>query len=158
MKKEKKQSDPRAAAPKPLASGCALLDGEKMMQEHPDTFFIPDAIIRTNAQVGWAAKVGIETDESPGERVWTVIVSKEKTSGGWNFVGKIESTPIFSEGHGIHRGDHVRFGTAHILDICPHDHTKPGAHGEAYQSKGFIFTAPNAHARRHGWEKKQNEA
>lgn len=94
-----------------------LLDGEAMNKEYPDTFWIPDEIIRMFAPVGLLVKIAIDTNKSfMDERFWVRIRKRSyDKSGRVYYTGAIDNRLCFINAN---VGDKIEyFEPKHIIDI-----------------------------------------
>lgn len=87
-----------------------LVDAEQRQAEHPDTFEIPDAELRSILDKGLLAKVILESNGA-GERVWLKITRVD----GDTYTGSCMNDPIFTTV--VRKGTRIRFGARHIIDV-----------------------------------------
>lgn len=84
-----------------------LINAVERARQHPETFEIPSKSERENLEEGSHVKVIF----MPGERIWIKVLGIS----GNRFRGKVDNIPIVTRG--IKRGDIIRFGPEHIIDI-----------------------------------------
>lgn len=94
-----------------------LLDGEAMNKEYPDTFWIPDEIIRMFAPVGLLVKIATDSNKSfMDERFWVRITKRSyDKSGRVYYTGAIDNRLCFIDAN---VGDKIEyFEPKHIINI-----------------------------------------
>ena len=88
-----------------------LMDGEKLNQEHPDTFYMPPREDRENVDKGDLVKMIFTSEVCGGERMWVIVTSRA----GDGFTGILDNDPFSIEE--LSAGAEVKFGPEHIIEI-----------------------------------------
>jgi hypothetical protein len=100
--------------------GFILNNGYEIHLEHPDTFWVPDELIRKNIQRGWHVKliynievIDPETKEKTYEveRMWTLVGGKEREY----YFGYLDNDPYCTED--LRAGKKVYFTHEYIIDF-----------------------------------------
>lgn len=90
---------------------------ERLNAAHPATFHIPSRTEREGLRRGDVAKL-IFTLPKPingcdAERMWVEVTGRD----GEEYVGRLDSDPLFPDTLGIRSGDTVRFRACHVASI-----------------------------------------
>jgi len=103
-----------------INDGWCLEDGEKLHQEFPKTFQIPDIEVRRILQIGDYAKlifrIAVDDGDPSGsvERMWVII--RERLSDG--YVGILNNKPTaIEENDSLWLGSELPFEYRHIISV-----------------------------------------
>lgn len=94
-----------------LPEGITLIDGNVRNAQHPSSFFIPDDDEKHSLKVGSFVKLGFETVDRGGERMWVEITDILEDG---SMIGTLVNTPIFTN---LSWGDKVHFELRHVLAL-----------------------------------------
>jgi hypothetical protein len=94
-----------------------LIDALALHHAHPDTFKIPSPAMIASLKPGDFAKIGVRfaaaDDRVDGERFWVKVTEADADS----YVGEVDNALLYTDAHGLDRGDMVHFGRRNILSI-----------------------------------------
>lgn len=90
-----------------------ILNGEKLNQEYPESFYIPPRPVRENIPIGTIVKLifDAQAEEDCVERMWVTVTDKLQD----HYVGQLSSSP--SPYKKLQYGAEIIFRPEHIINI-----------------------------------------
>jgi uncharacterized protein YegJ (DUF2314 family) len=99
-----------------LNKGYTFVDGVQMNKLHPDTFEIPDEVVRKNLKPGMMVKLIFKPRKKDGveERMWVKVFRKRKDG---VYEGVLDNEPLYELRSLLKVEDTVFFEPEHVVDV-----------------------------------------